>query len=90
MSYFGYKRGDKPRVNWGGLAEKFSQDLLAEKASRDERKKAIADAQAKELAELDKQAVTPKTSVNSEIIRSSNDARQAYLTNVRLMRRGLI
>ena len=90
MSYFGYKRGDKPRVNWGGLAEKFSQDLLAEKASRDERKKSIADAQAKELAELDKQAVTPETSVNGEIIRSSNDARQAYLTNVRLMRRGLI
>jgi hypothetical protein len=90
MSYFGYKRGDKPRVNWGGLAEKFSQDLLAEKASRDQRKKSIADAQAKELAELDKQAVTPETSVNGEIIRSSNDARQAYLTNVRLMRRGLI
>lgn len=90
MSYFGYKRGDRPRVNWGGLAEKFSQDLLAEKASRDQRKKAIADAQAKELAELDKQAVTPETSVNGEIIRSSNDARQAYLTNVRLMRRGLI
>jgi hypothetical protein len=90
MSYFGYKRGDRPRVNWGGLAEKFSQDLLAEKASRDQRKKAIADAQAKELAELDKQAITPETSVNGEIIRSSNDARQAYLTNVRLMRRGLI
>ena len=90
MSYFGYKRGDKPRVNWGGLAEKFSQDLLAEKASRDQRKKAIADSQAKELAELDKQATTPSTSINSEIIKSSNDARQAYLTNVRLMRRGLI
>tara|TARA_R100000654_G_scaffold73801_2_gene107129 strand:+ start:2001 stop:4004 length:2004 start_codon:yes stop_codon:yes gene_type:complete len=90
MSYFGYKRGDKPRVNWGGLAEKFSQDLLAEKAARDQRKKAIADSQAKELAELDKQATTPSTSINSEIIKSSNDARQAYLTNVRLMRRGLI
>tara|TARA_R110002020_G_scaffold62547_2_gene167237 strand:- start:1125 stop:3140 length:2016 start_codon:yes stop_codon:yes gene_type:complete len=90
MSYFGYKRGDKPRVNWGGLAEKFSQDLLAEKAARDQRKKSIADSQAKELAELDKQATTPSTSINTEIIKSSNDARQAYLTNVRLMRRGLI
>tara|TARA_R100001460_G_scaffold65034_1_gene105366 strand:+ start:31727 stop:33859 length:2133 start_codon:yes stop_codon:yes gene_type:complete len=90
MSYYGYKRGTTPRVDYGALAQQFSLGLMQEKANRDQQKADIAKAQRKEYANLESKYLGPERSLNQDMINVTEQAKQAYLQSVRLMRRGLI
>jgi len=90
MSYYGYKRGTTPRVDYGALAQQFSLGLMQEKANRDQQKADIAKAQRKEYANLESKYLGPERSLNQDMISVTEQAKQAYLQSVRLMRRGLI
>jgi hypothetical protein len=90
MKYFGYKKRDKSYIDWGGITKKISDNISETLDERENQRKEIREEHFKNLENLNDFNLTTDSSLNVEILKSAQQARDYLLNNYKLMTSGKI